>query len=171
MSIEYVQQQLGAAEKIIYTERHHWIFPVLEMIRWIVFAALYLAALIILKVVFPGHAWMNWLFLVLLIPAARIVFGFIAWRVNVYVLTNRRVIEASGVVNKTVADSSLEKLTDVVLRQSLFGRMLGYGDIEVLTAAAAAGVNNLQRIRDPLPFKKAMLNAKEELEHELGQSR
>ena len=74
-------------------------------------------------------------------------------------------------VNKTVADSSLEKLTDVVLRQGLFGRLLGYGDIEVLTAAAGAGINYLKQIRKPMQFKQAMVNAKEDLENEKGQSR
>ena len=104
-------------------------------------------------------------------PAFRIVWGFISWRMNVYALTNRRVVEVTGVVNKTVADSSLEKLTDVVLRQGLFGRLLGYGDIEVLTAAAGAGINYLKQIRKPMQFKQAMVNAKEDLEHEMGQSR
>src|SRR5659263_340919 len=36
-----------------------------------------------------------------------------------------------GVLSKRVADSSLEKLTDVVLKQSIIGRMLDYGDIVV----------------------------------------
>jgi hypothetical protein len=58
------------------------------------------------------------------------------------------------VLSKRVADSSLEKLTDVVL-----------------TAAAGAGINNLRQIRKPMQFKTAMVNAKEELEHEMGQSR
>ena len=58
-----------------------------------------------------------------------------------------------------------------VLRQSLLGRMLGFGDIEVLTAAAGAGINYLKQIRHPMKFKQAMVNAKEELEREMGQSR
>ena len=91
---------------------------------------------------------------------------------NVYVLTNRRVVESTGVRQQAVADSSLEKLTDVVLRQSIFGRMLGYGDIEVLTAAAGAGHQRPEA--DPQAHgssRPAMVNAKEELEHEMGQSR
>jgi uncharacterized membrane protein YdbT with pleckstrin-like domain len=81
------------------------------------------------------------------------------------------VVESTGVLSKRVADSSLEKLTDVVLKQSIVGRMLDYGDIEVLTAAAGAGINYLRQIRKPMQFKTAMVNAKEELEHEMGQSR
>ena len=171
MSIEYVQQQLGAAERILYTERHHWVFFVAEMIKWILFAAAVLALVILLKVWWlPDAGWVWWLLLVFLVPAVRIAWGFLSWRMNVYVLTNRRVIESTGVLSKRVADSSLEKLTDIVLKQSIIGRMLNYGDIVVLTAAAGAGINDLKQIRRPMEFKTQMLNAKEQLERELGAS-
>ena len=171
MSIEYVQQQLGAVERILYTERHHWVFFVAEMIKWILFAAAVLALIILLKVWWlPDAGWLWWLLLVVLIPAVRIAWGFLSWRMNVYVLTNRRVIESTGVLSKRVADSSLEKLTDIVLKQSIVGRMLNYGDIVVLTASAGAGINDLKQIRRPMAFKTEMVNAKEGLEREMGGS-
>jgi len=170
VSVDYLRQQLGANEKITYTERHHWIFPIAEMIKWIIAAVAIFVLILLFKSWFSG-SWVNWLFLGFLVPVFRIAWGFISWRMNVYALTNRRVVEVTGVVNKTVSDSSLEKLTDVVLRQSVFGRLLGYGDIEVLTAAAGAGINNLKQIRKPMQFKQAMVNAKEALENEMGQSR
>ena len=158
MSIEYVQQQLGAAERILYTERHHWVFFVAEMIKWILFAAVVLALIILLKVWWlPDASWVWWLLLVFIVPAARIAWGFLSWKMNVYVLTNRRVIESTGVLSKRVADSSLEKLTDIVLKQSIMGRALNYGDIIVLTAAAGAGINDLKQIRRPMEFKTQML--------------
>jgi len=171
VSIEYVQKQLGASETILYTERHHWIFFVAEMIKWILFAVAVLALVIVLKVwLLPDAGWVWWLLLVFVIPAVRIVWGFFSWLMNVYVLTNRRVIEATGVLSKRVADSSLEKLTDIVLKQSILGRALNYGDIVVLTASSGAGINNLKQIRRPMEFKMQMANAKEALEHEMGAS-
>ncbi len=171
MSIEYVEQQLGASEQVLYTERHHWIFFVAEMVRWILFAAAVLVLIILLRVWWlPDAGWVWWLLLVFLIPAARIAWGYLSWKMNVYVLTNRRVIEATGVLSKRVADSSLEKLTDIVLKQSILGRALDYGDIVVLTAAAGAGISNLKQIRGPLAFKTQMLDAKERLDQEMGQS-
>jgi len=171
VSIEYVQKQLGASEKILYTERHHWIFFVAEMIKWILFAVAVLALVIVLKVWWlPDAGWVWWLLLVFIIPAVRIVWGFLSWLMNLYVLTNRRVIEATGVLSKRVADSSLEKLTDIVLKQSILGRALNYGDIIVLTAAAGAGISELKQIRRPVEFKTHMLDAKEQLERELGAS-
>ncbi len=52
-----------------------------------------------------------------------------------YVLTNRRVIQVEGVLNRNATDSSLEKINDAVLSQSVFGRMFDFGDLTVLTAA------------------------------------
>jgi uncharacterized membrane protein YdbT with pleckstrin-like domain len=169
VSIEYVQKQLGASETILYTERHHWIFFVAEMTKWIIFAVAVLALDSGLKVwLLPNAGWVWWLLLVFVIPAVRIAWGFFSWLMNVYVLTNRRVIEATGVLSKRVADSSLEKLTDIVLQQSVFGRLIHYGDIVVLTASSGAGISNLKQIRRPMEFKMQMANAKEALEREMG---
>ena len=67
-----------------------------------------------------------------------------------------------GTVNKNVIDSSLEKVNDVRLTQSVLGRMLNYGDVEILTASEL-GTNLFQRIGSPIQFKTAMLNEKDKL--------
>ena len=78
-------------------------------------------------------------------------------------------IQISGVFNKRVIDSSLEKVNDVKMVQSFFGRLFDYGDIEILTASEL-GVNLFKRIGNPVKFKTAMLNAKEELGFDGGGS-
>jgi hypothetical protein len=80
-----------------------------------------------------------------------------------YVLTNRRVIQVEGVLNRNSTDSSLEKINDAVLNQSVFGRMFDYGDLTVLTASEA-GIDKMHMLRKPIAFKKAMLDAKHEFE-------
>src|SRR5262245_15549395 len=83
-----------------------------------------------------------------------------------YVLTNRRVIQVEGVFNRSSTDSSLEKINDAVLTQSLFGRMFDFGDLTVLTASESA-IDKMKMIRNPIGFKKAMLEAKHEAEVEI----
>jgi hypothetical protein len=80
-----------------------------------------------------------------------------------YVLTNRRVIRVEGVLNRNSTDSSLEKINDAVLRQSVFGRMFDFGDLTILTASET-GIDTMKMIRKPIVFKKAMLDAKHEYE-------
>ena len=86
-----------------------------------------------------------------------------------YVLTNRRVIQVEGVLNRNSTDSSLEKINDAVLTQSVFGRMFDFGDLTVLTASEA-GVDKMHMLRKPIAFKKAMLDAKHEFEVDMERS-
>jgi hypothetical protein len=86
-----------------------------------------------------------------------------------YVLTNRRVIQVEGVLNRNSTDSSLEKINDAVLTQSIFGRMFDYGDLTVLTASEA-GIDKMHMLRKPIAFKKAMLDAKHEFEVDMERS-
>ena len=87
-----------------------------------------------------------------------------------YVLTNRRVIQVEGVLNRNATDSSLEKINDAVLSQSVFGRMFGFGDLTVLTASES-GIEQMRMLRSPIVFKKAMLDAKHELRGRHGARR
>jgi hypothetical protein len=86
-----------------------------------------------------------------------------------YVLTNRRVIQVEGVLNRNSTDSSLEKINDAVLRQSVFGRMFDFGDLTVLTASES-GIDTMKMLRAPIAFKKAMLDAKHEFEVDMERS-
>ena len=80
-----------------------------------------------------------------------------------YVLTNRRVLQVEGVLNRNSTDSSLEKINDAVLSQSIFGRIFDFGDLTVLTASES-GIDKMKMLRGPIAFKKAMLDAKHEAE-------
>ena len=70
-------------------------------------------------------------------------------------------------LNKHSADSSLEKINDAILFENLLGRMLNYGDLDILTAAEVA-VDRYHMLHHAKAFKKTMLNAKHTLEHEVA---
>jgi len=101
-------------------------------------------------------------FVLVVLPLSSMARDILIWGNHQYLVTNRRVIQVSGIFNKRVVDSSLEKVNDVKMTQSFFGRMFDYGDIEILTASEI-GVNQFKRIGNPVMFKTAMLNAKEKL--------
>ncbi len=89
------------------------------------------------------------------------------WRNEEFVVTTRRVLQLEGVVNKRLVDSSLEKINDAVLSQSIFGRMFGFGDLDILTASES-GISRLRMLKNADDFKRAMLESKHELELELS---
>ena len=64
-------------------------------------------------------------------------------------------------INKQSGDSSLENITDAQIRVPWLGRILGFGDLVVMTASEA-GINNLRALTDPIGFKKAMMETKTE---------
>ena len=98
---------------------------------------------------------------VAIIPAVELVRTVLDWVNERYIITNRRVMEVRGTINKNMRDSALEKVNDVVLRQSIIGRILGYGTVQIITGSDI-GVNEFRRISKPVRFKREMLNAKED---------
>ena len=167
----YVDGLLADGERVERRARQHWFIMVWNA-RWAV-AALILAivggVIRLLNVNDSGMLMtiLGWIVLALLvIGIISFVWGWVIYRSTEFVITNRRIIQTSGVINKRASDSSLEKINDAILTESIFGRMFGFGNLEVLTASES-GIEKLQMLRDAKEFKKAMLEAKHDLEIEL----
>ncbi len=156
----YLQTLLARNESVVFATRRHWIVLVGSGLVNLLLLAVIVAATLLLSTTLGPLAPV--ILVLALVPIVRFAVRMIEWLNEQYVITNRRVIQTEGFVTKHVIDSSLEKVNDVVLTQSVWGRLLGYGDIEILTASEI-GVNRLDRIRDPVHFKTAMLDQKESM--------
>ncbi len=172
----YIESLLGEGERVLYVTRHHWI---LLLKRCWAFTLLFVVGLALTVAgnlfagpalhdlgLTPDQALLARLVvgvLLLAYPGVTLVLRYLFWRDDRFIVTNFRVIHAEGILSKTVIDSSLEKVNDVLLRQSFLGRLLGYGHLEILTSSDI-GVNELSLISRTLEFKKAMLDAKHALE-------
>jgi len=82
-------------------------------------------------------------------------------RANEYVLTNHRVIRNTGLLNQQSMDSRLDKINNIEHRQTLWGRLLNFGDVEIDTASET-GAAIFRNISHPLDFKRAIVAAAEE---------
>lgn len=170
----YAETLLADGERILLERRQHWVALVYRG-RW---AAAALVGALVFLVVAGGLATdgaagavrsvLGWGAL-LLVVAGLVggVWAYLQWAADEDVLTNRRVIQVRGVVNKTVNDTSLEKINDAEMMQSWIGRLLNFGDLDVMTASEA-GIERMRTLPDPRGFKRAMLNAKHEYELELA---
>jgi uncharacterized membrane protein YdbT with pleckstrin-like domain len=163
----YLEGLMGKNERIVLTTRQHWITVIgtvivngfLILLLWGIGIGLSTLALPVLgKTLIP----LAILAVLSIAPFLRLVLDVLHWANDVYAVTNRRIIQISGIINKHSIDSSLEKINDLVLNQSMLGRMLGYGDLEILTGSEI-GVNLLRRIAAPVRFKTEMLNQKESM--------
>lgn len=167
----YADTLLASGERIIRIAHQHW-FILIWRARWALLGLLIALLLTIVRLINPdasGPMWyfLSWAALILVvIGIVGLVWGALTFRSQEYVITSRRLIHAEGVINKKASDSSLEKINDAILVESVFGRMFGFGNLEVLTASES-GIEQLRMLRDAKDFKKAMLEAKHELELEL----
>lgn len=161
----YIESMLGEREKIILVSHQHWFILVSSIVFEIIIILIIIALAVIAGIYLPEFALLIGAIgtILLLLPLSTMTRDILAWINRQYIVTNRRVIQISGILNKNVTDSSLEKVNDVKMEQSALGRLFDYGDIEILTASEL-GVNLFRRIDDPIHFKTAMLNAKERLE-------
>jgi uncharacterized membrane protein YdbT with pleckstrin-like domain len=158
----YLEGLMGGKEKIVLKERQHWLVIGPRLLLWIVVALLICLVTLVLSIATPLDGVALVLLLALAFPFWRIMVDSLNWWNEQYVITNRRVIQLEGIINKHSIDSSLEKVNDVVLEQSALGRMLNFGDVQILTASEF-GVNLFRRIAHPVRFKTEMLNQKEAL--------
>ena len=167
----YAESLLASGERVLRRAHQHW-FVFVSNARWAVFALIASAVLTALRVWLNGSGaiWniLGWITLaVFVFGVLSFLWSILRYRNEEYLITNRRLIHVEGVINKTTTDSALEKINDAVLSESLFGRMFGFGDLDVLTASEQ-GIERLRMLRDAKDFKKAMIEAKHELEIEVG---
>lgn len=166
----YADSMLADGEVIVLRRRQHFLATIIDgRLPW----ALFLAGVILLVLVVFTQSADSGLRSVLQYPVLGLLVvsllwlgkNYWSWFAQDYLVTNRRVLKVEGILNKRSADSSLEKINDAVLEQNLFGRIFGYGDLDILTAADVA-IDRYRMLADAPGFKKAMLDQKHLLEME-----
>ena len=168
----YLDKRLATGEEPLRREHQHWFVLAADaryaFVAWILAAAVWLLSGALPEEIRSALGWI----IVALVIGGLLYLGWqiLRWQNEEFVVTSRRVLQTEGVVNKQVVDSSLEKINDAILTESIFGRLFGFGDLEILTASES-GISRLRMLRDADGFKRAMLDAKHELELELSGAR
>jgi hypothetical protein len=168
---------LATDERVLEVRRRHW-FTFVEAGRW--FVASVGVGLVFLAI---GNAvpddgiagplstlldWAFWAFL--LVGLAGVGWYYLVWRVERYLVTTRRVVEAGGVINKYTRDTTLAMITDMVVSHPWLGRIVGYGEIDLLTGSEQ-GTSKIRFLPRADEFKRSLLDAKHEYELEVGGGR
>lgn len=166
----YLDDLLAKGERVIYVGRQHTFVLISNVLAELSLIAVLIAAGVASQTAFGAQVVGNFVVgqlvllvcgvisLIILFSAFR---DYLSWSNETYVITDQRVMQLRGTFNKEVLDSSLEKITDLELRQSWIGRIFDFGDIEILTASDI-GANIMRKMAHPLDFKRAMLEAKNE---------
>ena len=164
----YADTLLADGERIALRTRQHWLAPVVDARGpWAIFVVSVVVLVLAGMATGDVRNIVGWIGLGgLVVSLVLLGHRYWAWLAQDYIVTNRRVLKVEGIINKRSADSSLEKINDAVLDQNIFGRIFGYGDLDILTAADTA-IDRYRMLRDAPGFKKAMLDEKHRLDLEM----
>lgn len=165
----YADSLLTEGETVILRERQHWLALLVDSRAAV--ALWGISAILLIGILLFGDLQRGAAFTVLsTIALVTILLGVVVlayrwwnWRTEEYLVTNRRLLKVSGIINKRSGDSNLEKINDAILEENLIGRLLNYGDLDILTAAEIA-VDRYRMLNHAKEFKKTMQLAKQHLE-------
>jgi len=160
--MSYVDSLLAPGETVLHRTLRHWIV----LARWIGGAVVLAVLGGVMASLYGFAGWQGASFGamvgvgLMLLAALLALPAYLRWSTEVYLVTDRRVIRVEGVLRKQALDSGLAKVNDVRLTQTVAGRLLGYGTLEIITASES-GINRLDYLPRPMEFKKAMMSAGE----------
>jgi hypothetical protein len=164
--MSYIDKNLTAGETVVYETRLHWVV----MLRSIVTAC----ALIALAAFLFYYAQSNTSLdagtlhllegggAVSLLAAIVVVFTGAAKRnATEMAVTNHRVVIKVGLVSRRTIEMMLTKIESIEVKETAFGRMLGYGTIVVIGTGGTP--EPFPRVAHPLQFRTAVQQQIEKL--------
>jgi len=101
-------------------------------------------------------------FIFLIIGIILILSAVVGAGANVYYVTNMRVIQEHRLFGRSIKETTLDKITDIVFNQGFFGRLANFGSIHLHTAGTGFLGIDFRGIRDPLLVRGLTINAKDE---------
>lgn len=140
-------------ENLVLTDHPHWI----TLIKSVVFPALVLLVVVIADFTFLARTGVPHLriFLslgVLALALLWLIVVWIRWRSTSYTLTDQRIKIEMGVFARSEKIIPIDRVQDCSTRQSLLGRVFGYGRVEI-DAAGAQGAEVLDHLPSPGAFR------------------
>lgn len=145
-----MRTELKKDEKKLIIIRQHWLRLVLPFFAWLVLAILL-------------FWWLKFstALIIVLLAAIYPLIEYVNWKNNIWCVTNMRVVDESGFFSRYSKESPLDKINNVEYDQTLWGRLLGYGSVDIQTAAEL-GETRYEFIHHPKLLKDTITHAREE---------
>jgi uncharacterized membrane protein YdbT with pleckstrin-like domain len=148
--------QLLPGENLVLKDHPHWIV----IVKSVVVPVLLVVAVIIADFtvlldnygVLPPRFRTFLTLAVIAIAGLWLIVVWIRWQSTAYTLTDQRIQIETGVFSRQSKMIPIDRIQDCTTKQSLFGRMLGYGRVEV-DAAGAQGAEILDHLPNPGVFR------------------
>ncbi len=143
---------LQKGEQILLETHHSWLKLVIPV----------LIGIVGLVVTFwIGFA--NWGWIAGLVGILVTLIAWWDWSCDIWVVTNLRVIDETGLINHYAKESPLEKINNVSYEQTIWGRIFNHGDVTIQTAAEVGAteykfVHGPKRLKDTITLAQSEFN-------------
>src|SRR6266851_8136034 len=145
--------ELLPGENLVLKAHPHWIV----IVKSLVVPVVLLVVVAILDLTYLNANYVPHLRTVLSLAAIAIaglwlIVVWVRWQATAYTLTDQRINIETGVFSRSSKTIPIDRVQDCTTKQTLFGRMLGYGRVEV-DAAGAQGAEVLNHLPSPGTFR------------------
>ena len=160
-----MSSELMPGENLVLKEHQHWVVMIKPLLLPI--ALLVLVLLLDLFKTIPSDYRLLSTLVVVAILGLSLIAVWVSWNSRSFTVTDRRVILDTGVVSRASKVIALDRVQDISTNQSLLGRILGYGRIEI-DSAGAAGAEVLNALPAPQRFRDEVFSRAEKLRGQGG---
>jgi uncharacterized membrane protein YdbT with pleckstrin-like domain len=148
-------KDLLPGENLVMLDHPHWIVVVKSVVAPVLLVIVVVIA--DLTILGPGALYVAKLRTILTLAVVALallwlIVVWIRWQAISYTLTDQRIKIESGVFGRQTKTIPIDRIQDCSTKQSLVGRMLGYGRVEV-DAAGAQGAEVLDHLPNPSVFR------------------
>ncbi len=161
--MRYPESLLSEGEKIVSAFRPHWKTLIIPGL-WTLLVVIGLALTPRLPSGLPRNATyliivLGWI-MVAVVPTVR-------WWFTQFVLTDERLILRKGVIARSGVEIPLEVINDVIFSQTVFERLLGFGDL-IIESAGEMGQSRFSNIPRPDEFQAELYGWRERRAKEIS---
>ncbi len=147
--------KLLPGENLVVKDHPHWITLVKSVAAPVVLCVIVLIA--DFSVLNPDNLYIPKLRTVLTLGVVALailwfIVVWIRWRAISYTLTDQRIAIEAGVISRQEKIIPIDRVQDCTTRQSIVGRLIGYGRVEI-DAAGAQGAEVLDHLPRPGEFR------------------
>ena len=148
--MNYVQRVLQPGEQVRQISSIHWIvyWPGVA-VALLAVVAYWLSDMRLL----PGF-WRYTAYALALVAAVLLIQQWFQWWITEIAVTNRRVIYKRGLIQRETNEMNMDKVESVQIDQSIFGRMLDYGNVTII--GTGEGFKTLRTIASPVELRNSI---------------
>jgi uncharacterized membrane protein YdbT with pleckstrin-like domain len=162
-----MRTKLRDGERLIFETRAHWISVAGPFLVCLLAVALFVVSIVLLRNPTGLTRAVQWICAILLAVTA-LNFGYWEWfrRRDIWAVTNLRVVDEKGIFRHFSKESPLDKINNLSYDQSIPGRILNFGSVEIQTAAED-GATIYRKVARPKQLKETIAHYRDEYGQEL----